>query len=194
MDPTADEYSLERMRDRMQIQDLLYRLVRAVDRRDYDAVRDAFHPDGVDDHGAYSGGFEGYIEFSRKRNETIPSSMHQLSNILVEFASLDLALVETYVWSVQQYPAAARAALSQFVGNNAPEAAHGVDSLGCARYVDRIERREGRWRIRHRTVLMDWKAMLPLQAPPAAFPMFKPSSRNQEDWLYRERRALGIGT
>jgi len=98
------------MRDRFQIQDLLFRLVRAVDRRDYDSLREGFHPDSIDHHGAYVGDVEGYISFSRDRNEAIPASMHNLGNILIEFVSEHLALVESYVWSVQLYPAEARAA------------------------------------------------------------------------------------
>ena len=187
-----DAYSIERIRDRMQIQDLLFRLVRAVDRRDYESLRAGFHPGSTDHHGAYVGDVDGYIAFSRERNAAIPASMHNLGNILIEFVSEHLALVESYVWSVQLYPPEARAALQQFISGPPPAAPDGVNSLGCARYVDRIERRDGAWKVIRRTVLMDWRLFVDANGSPIEFPMFETSARGPEDWLYQERRALGL--
>jgi len=187
---SEDSYSLERLRDRFQIQDLLYRIARSVDRCDYAAMRECFHPDSFDDHGAYAGGPEGYIAFSRERNQTIPASMHLLGNMLIEFTATDSALVESYLWSVQLYPPEARQSLEHFLPKGAaPDGA--VNSLGAVRYVDRIDRRDGAWKIKHRTVLMDWKALTPATGP-TEFSMFKPSSRGPDDWLFQERRALGL--
>lgn len=190
-----DPYSTERIRDRMMIQDAIYRLCRAVDRRDTEAIRNAYHPDAIDSHGAFEGGPEEYTRFSEERNKTIPFSQHQVSNILIEFAGRDLALVETYLLSIQRYAPESSASFAQFAG---PEAARevakrGMDSLGCHRYVDRFERRDGQWRILRRTVVFDWRTLLAL---PDVVPRFDPKwtigERSAEDWLFRERAALGL--
>ena len=67
-----DAYSPERVADRLQIQDLIYRWCRSIDRLDFDAMRSVFHPDATDTHGAYDGGVDGLIEWIRERHRTIP--------------------------------------------------------------------------------------------------------------------------
>ena len=191
----ADSYSLERIRDRIMIEDVIYRLCRAVDRRDTESIQKAYHPDAIDSHGAYIGDPEGYARFSDERNRTIPFSQHQVSNMVIEFASEDLALVETYLWSVQRYSPESGASLAQFAGSEAAveAAARGIDSLGCHRYVDRFERRNGEWRIARRTVVFDWRTLLPLPPVPPVFdPNWTIGQRTPEDWLFEERRALGL--
>lgn len=195
MQHDEDPYSPERIRDRMMIQDVIYRQCRAVDRRDTEAIRATYHPDAVDSHGSFVGGPEEYMRFSEERNRAIPFSQHQVSNILIEFAGPDLALVETYLWSVQQYPPASAASFAQFAGKEAAAqvAQRGCDSLGCHRYVDRFERRDGKWRIALRTVVFDWRTLLPLpEVPPKFSPEWTIGTRTPDDWLMRERAALGL--
>ncbi len=192
---TEDPYSPARIRDRMMIQDVIYRLCRAVDRRDTEAIRAAYHPDAIDSHGAYVGGVDGYAKFSDERNRTIPFSFHHVSNLLIEFAGEDHALVETYLWSVQRYGPESSASFAQFAGAEAAaEAAkRGIDSLGCHRYVDRFERRNDQWRIVRRTVVFDWRTLLPLPAVPPVFnPGWTIGQRTPEDWLFQERAAMGL--
>ena len=47
-----------RLRDRHEIQECLFRYVRGVDRRNWDLVRSAYHPDAYDDHGNYKGNID----------------------------------------------------------------------------------------------------------------------------------------
>lgn len=74
-----DAYSIERIADRMQIQDAMYRWCRAVDRVDFDGMRAVFHPDATDTHGICEGGVEGLIDWIRDRHQTVPFSTHQIS-------------------------------------------------------------------------------------------------------------------
>ncbi|MDO9435359.1 nuclear transport factor 2 family protein [Hydrogenophaga sp.] len=190
-----DPYSIERLRDRAMIQDVIYQLCRAVDRRDTDAIRAAYHPDATDSHGAYVGGVEGYVRFSEERNRTIPFSMHHVSNVLIEFGGTDLALVETYLWSVQRYSPESAASFAQFAGPEAARevASKGIDSFGCHRYVDRFERRDGRWRIAYRTVVFDWRTLLPLPDQPPEFQAdWTVGQRTPADWLLRQRASMGL--
>jgi hypothetical protein len=190
---SQDDYSPERIADRMQIQDCMYKWCRSVDRLDYEGMRDVFHPDAVDHHGAFDGPVRGLIDWIRNRHATIPFSMHAVSNMLIEFAGPDLALVETYVRTTQRYPADARKSLDQLAGGKAGPDGCAMDLLTCSRYVDRFERREGRWKIAARTLVADWKQFVAvpndLPAPP---PSQVTGRRDAEDFVFRERRALGI--
>ena len=60
-----DQYSPARIADRMAIQDAMYRWCRAIDRLDFDGIREAFHSDGTDNHGIFSGGVDGLVEWIR---------------------------------------------------------------------------------------------------------------------------------
>ena len=98
------DYSVERLADRMQIQDCMYRWCRGVDRLDFESIRSAFHDDAIDRHGVYEGGVDGLVEWIRERHRAIPFSMHLVANMLIEFADRDTAIAETYCLAVQRYP------------------------------------------------------------------------------------------
>ncbi len=191
---TEDPYSPKRLRDREMIRDVVYKLCRAVDRRDTEALRSAFHPDATDNHGAKPWGVEDYVQFSKERNKLIPFSMHQLGNVLIEFASENVALVESYIWNVTRFPAGdANLFAHPAAGANLATLSAGVtDVFGAHRYVDRFERR-GDWRIARRVVVFEWRTYLPV---PALMPNFPATatigSRSSEDWLFKERRELNL--
>ncbi|MGI4816194.1 MAG: nuclear transport factor 2 family protein [Janthinobacterium lividum] len=187
-----DQYTPERLADRAQIQDVMYRWCRSVDRLDLVEMRKVFHPDATDAHGIFNGGVDDLITWISARHKPIPFSMHSISNMLIEFASPDAALVETYVRTVQRYPAEASAALSQLAsGQEGPPTAR--DLLTCSRYVDRFERRNGEWRISRRTLVQDWKQVVdvPTNAPQAVGQPVV-GRRDQQDKVFQERKELGI--
>lgn len=188
-----DQYSAERIADRMAIQDVMYKWCRAIDRLHYDGMRAAFHPDATDDHGAYVGGIEGLVDWIRERHKPIPFSSHQVSNMLIEFASPDLALAETYVRALQRYPADAKASLAQLSGGQSGKPGVGMDLLTSSRYVDRFERRNGEWRISRRALIQDWKQLLEVaENAPQARPGWIVGRRDRQDFVYLERAQLGI--
>lgn len=187
----VDPYSPERLADRMAIQDVMYRWCRAIDRLDYEGMRAVFHPDAVDDHGSYAGGVDGLVEWLRQRHKTIPFSSHQISNILIEFASADVALVETYARTLQRYPPEAKESLAQFGAQARPGT--GVDLLTSSRYVDRFERRAGAWRIAKRTLIQDWKQLLEVgESAPRPKAGWLVGKRDATDYVYQARAELGI--
>ncbi|GAA4332997.1 nuclear transport factor 2 family protein [Pigmentiphaga soli] len=188
-----DPYSPARIADRMAIQDTMYRWCRAVDRLDFDGIRSVFHPDAIDRHGPFEGSVDGLVEWIRERHRAIPFSMHQISNILIEFAGPDLALVETYVRTVQRYPAEAKAALAQLSGGAQGRDGLGADLFTCSRYVDRFERRDGEWRIARRTLVQDWKQIVDVPADaPRPREGWLVGRRDRQDPLYLERAELGL--
>jgi SnoaL-like domain len=171
----ADNYSPQRLADRTQIQDVLYRWGRAVDRLDYEGMRAVFHPGATDTHGAYVGDIHGLIEWIRQRHITICFSMHALFNILIEFAGPDLALVESTASTIQAHT--------------------GVPGhvVIFSRNVDRFERRDGEWRIQERVVVFDSRTTFEQPQSPLTWPPgFVVGQRNRTDPLYQAREKLGL--
>jgi len=189
-----DPYSPERLADRARIQDIMLRWCRAVDRLDLAVMPELFHEDMQDNHGSYRGDRAGMIRWIGERHQSITFSMHLVSNILIEFSNPDLALVETTILSAQRYAPEARESLAQSSGGKLGEPGMATDVTGSARYVDRFERRDGKWKIARRTVVFGWKRMEPVPADgPAPLPAWEIQRRDGSDFIFRERAALGIG-
>ncbi|MFE4453051.1 nuclear transport factor 2 family protein [Streptomyces sp. NPDC056796] len=133
---------MSRADDRFEIQDVLFRYARAVDRLDYDAIAACYFDDAVDVHGGYTGDAAGLVEDIRARHRTIDSSQHFISNVLVEFTGEHTADVESYcLCFLRQAPAE-------------PGGEQDLAVIRC-RYVDRFERRGGSWGIADRVVVFD---------------------------------------
>jgi hypothetical protein len=187
-------YSPERIADRLQIQDLLYRWCRAVDRLDRQGMLDVFWPGAIDSHGPYIGPAEGLVEWILVRHRPIGTSSHFIGNLLIEFAADDVALVETYVRTIQQYPPEAKSQLAQLTGGAAGDAEAAMDMFTSSRYLDRVERRDGEWRIAHRDLIQDWKQIADVKyralAPKDGWILGR---RDGTDQMQVERARLGIG-
>lgn len=127
--------------DKQEITEVLYRYARAVDRKDFDRVADCYFPDAIDNHGGYIGTVAGLIEDMKSRHATIDSSLHYVTNVLIDLDG-DTADVESYcLCYLRQAPAVAGGPQSRA-------------TVKC-RYVDRFERRDGQWRIADRIVVFD---------------------------------------
>ena len=188
-----EQYSPARIADRFMIQDLMYRWCRAVDRLDKQGMLDIFHPGAIDSHGPYIGAAEGLVDWILVRHKPIATSSHFIGNLLIEFVTEDLALVESYVRTIQQYPPEGKAQLAQLTGGASgnPEAA--TDMFTSSRYMDRVERRNGEWRIARRDLIQDWKQLVEVQ-----FKALQPHEgwiigrRDGQDALDQSRRELGL--
>jgi hypothetical protein len=182
-----------RVADRLQIQDAVYTWCRGVDRRDWALVREAFHPDGYDDHGSYRGGVDGLVDYLRGRHAAVLQSMHHVGNILIEFAGPDLALAESYVVGHSRVVPADRAARVAALGYDDGLEAGPLDATQSGRYLDRFERRQGRWRIARRTLV--WEANFVRPGTPEIWRGAVPRTlarRDGDDALYRIRREMGL--
>ena len=184
--------AVARLLDRQEIADLMARYCRAVDRRDWPRLREVFHPDAHDDHGEYKGGVDGFLAWVAERHARIGQSMHFLGNSLVEFAGPDLALVETYFIAAQRLgPEAGPAARRMLEQAGAGSEADSVDIDVFGRYIDRMERRGGAWRIARRTVAFDVLRTRPASGG-ALNPAWALSRRDPEDPVFLERKAIGL--
>lgn len=152
--------------DRQSIIDCIHRYCQGMDRFDREAVRSAYHPDALDDHGEFVGGVEGFIDwaFDYHRRHQI-RTLHSISNHLCQIEG-DTAHSETY--------------FTLYAVNR--EAPHQVTISG--RYIDRFARRKGRWGIAARICVMNalGSALDPDGVADDAH--FAPTSRDRNDPAY----------
>lgn len=132
---------MSRAGDYLAIQRVLAQHCHALDRLDLDLLRACYHQDAFEDHGPYRGGLTGLIEYFGHRAVDLTGSYHMLGTPWVTLRE-DRAWVISYVFSHLQYKAS-------------PES-----TIRGLRYLDRLEKREGGWRIARRTVVLDWENAL----------------------------------
>ena len=133
--------SIEKLIAKAEIEECLCRYARGVDRRDWPAVRAAFHDDAIDQHGEFTGNADEFIAWVSRRHADVPFAMHFLGNSLVEFRSERVAAVETYFIAFQRREA---------------DGASGIEHQVFGRYVDRFEKRgDDVWRVARRQVVYD---------------------------------------
>ena len=184
------DYTPERLADRAQIADALARYARGVDRRNWEFVRSAFHPDATVDQGDYKGSAEGLVESMVARHGAIEQSMHILTNTLIEFDGLDGAVVETYYTAIQRnahLPIEMRRVL---LGDAAPAEGE-IDLRAQGRYVDRFERR-GAWRIARRVCIVETIVGTAAPAAPTYSDKWVVQRRDTEDALWTARGTAGL--
>ncbi|WP_240788686.1 nuclear transport factor 2 family protein [Ramlibacter henchirensis] len=189
---------LEAFADELAIRNVLLRWCRAVDRLDCAGMRAVFHPDAVDRHGPFEGTVDELIAWISERHRSVAFSSHSISNIVVDFNGRDfngsnLAVSESYVRTIQSYPADAGSSLAQLTGQPVSGSSAGFDMFSSARYVDRFERRDGPWLIARRTVVHDWKRVVPIpQDAPRPKPQWAIGRRDSRDPLFEELREIGL--
>jgi len=166
----ADPARLASWLDRQEILDCLTRFCRGIDRFDRSLFLSAFHLDAVIDAGDFVGEPEALYRWARDLHERGQSAtQHHLTNHRCEIEG-DTAHAETYYL---------------FVGRNRD----GTNWLAGGRYVDRLERREGSWRIALRCNAVEWSGDLP--ATPLPFEGLSDlhrngaPSRSRDDLSYR---------
>ena len=119
--------------------DVVLRYARGVDRRDWDLVRACFGDDATVEGSRFSGPIDEYLARLRPGVEAFPTTMHFMGNQLVEIDG-DRASAETY-------------AIAHHFAD--PEGRDERIVMGV-RYLDDLERRDGRWVIVHRRAVSDW--------------------------------------
>jgi hypothetical protein len=130
---------LKDLLSRERIHDCIARLARGEDRRDAKLISASFWPDATTDFGIFAGPFEDYLAWVVPGSPAVPVTQHILGQTLIELDG-DVALAETHVTSYHR------------IDTGAEER----DAVIGGRYLDRLEERDGQWRIARRTMLYDW--------------------------------------
>jgi hypothetical protein len=125
--------------DKSELLDVLLRYCRAIDRRDYDLLRTVYHPGAIDLHGGYfAGPAEEFFEEVPRQLAPFAATTHVITNAYFVVDG-DRAEGESYL-------------LANHVTLDSPPR----NIMVSGRYLDRFERRNGEWRIAHRTCVVDW--------------------------------------
>jgi hypothetical protein len=126
------------LKDRLEIQDVVHRFARGHDRFDTEIMTGTYHDDGIDDHGTWAvNSGPDYAEWANKTHDGGSIlSMHNMTTHTCEIDG-DVAHAESYV-------------LGGMLNK---------DGETCrfrnGRYIDRLERRNGTWRIALRRCTVD---------------------------------------
>ena len=138
---------LELLAERQDILDCLNRFSRGLDRFDRAVFLSAFHPDATIAAGVFVGGPVPLYDWaSAMHDQGQIATHHNLLNHSCEIAG-HTAHTETYYL---------------FVGRNRDE----TNWIAGGRYIDRLERRNGEWRIALRTTVIEWSGVVPTMPLP----------------------------
>lgn len=137
MDATSQE--LKSFLDRESIRECIARLARGEDRRNAALISASYWADSITDYGVFKGKFDEYLAWVVPGAEAIKNTQHVLGQSFIELQG-DAAQVETHVISYHR--------VDMGTGDQ--------DTCIGGRYLDRLEKRGGEWRIASRTMLYDW--------------------------------------
>ncbi|QUT07343.1 nuclear transport factor 2 family protein [Sphingobium phenoxybenzoativorans] len=151
---------LEDLVARRDVYAVLTRYCRALDRADVELMRTVYWPDGVDIHGIYSGNAAEFVEFIISEiTQYFEMGTHCLLNVDIKVDG-DVACSESYLYSacrVRENMTEAMFGSRYFKMRGGRGLDAGNEQFVMAgRYLDRLERRNGEWRIAKRQVVMDW--------------------------------------
>jgi SnoaL-like domain len=107
---------------------------RGVDRGDASLLGAAYHPGATVDYGFFAGPAETFVAILAGAQKAAPPSLHRTANSEIRLAG-DHAVSESYVIAYVEDADTQR--------------------LVFGRYLDRLERRGGEWRLTHRQYVLD---------------------------------------
>jgi hypothetical protein len=126
--------------DRQEIRDLLASYCHGVDRLDLTLVRSVYARDGIDHHTGFDGSADEYVAWLARGLPRLGGTQHLLGTHRCELFG-DVALSETYGTAVHWGDPPDEPALNFTTG---------------FRYVDRLVREGGAWRIGERFAVREW--------------------------------------
>jgi ketosteroid isomerase-like protein len=177
------ERKLRDVVDKQEIYDVLMRYCCGVDRGDLDLILSAFHDDALDNHvGVEERAVERFTRTVKEASGMKMTTSHQLGNVYIKLHG-DTAYSQSYLTAWHRFDVDGRP----------------CDWVISGRYVDRLERRNGEWRIAHRTVVYDFERYdevgpKPKDHPTASlFDHAVLSSRSRADYSYQLLNDWGPG-
>ena len=130
--------------DRLAIMDLLCRYARGIDRCDLETLLALWWPGGTADFGQGVGDAGDWARATVAALRTMLRTQHMLGNMIIDLDG-DRAAAETYCRAYHE--------LETEAGR--------IEMIVGGRYLDRLERRSGVWRIAARRYVMDWNSNTP---------------------------------
>ena len=133
MDPRLQE-----LLDKQDIYELCCRYMRGLDRLDKDLLKSVYHEDATDDRGFFKGSADEFVEMAVGLLENYDYLHHMIGQALIDVEG-DVAFGEIYFHAYHR----------QTIDNQE------TDLIIIGRYIDRYEKRDGVWKIAHRSELND---------------------------------------
>ncbi len=115
---------------------------RGVDRADYPMLRSAYHDDADFSYGMPA---MQLVRFLADAQRALPGTLHRTCNTWIRLTGEDSALSESYVIAHLE----------------TLESGAGTQRLIGGRYLDRHARKDGAWRLMHRTYVLEWNVNQP---------------------------------
>jgi len=160
---------LDELVAQQEIRDVLIRYTRGIDRMDRELVSSCYWPGAHDDHGAFRGTVEGFVNWVEDVLSYFDTTMHFIGNQLVEVSG-ETAQAESYCVAYHR--------------RGGRDGEDGHDLVIGLRYVDLMERRDREWRIADRRCVFDWTRIDPITGewdlPPEAIR----GRRDRDDPVY----------
>lgn len=125
--------------DRQAILDCINSYTRGLDRHDDEMLADAFHPDAIDNHGFWAGPREAFVKWANYEcHSALGGHAHNITSHTCEIDG-DEATAESYVIFVHRFTDGKTV------------------NVGGGRYLDRLEKRDGKWRLSFRRLVVDYR-------------------------------------
>ncbi|WP_299195486.1 nuclear transport factor 2 family protein [uncultured Erythrobacter sp.] len=143
------------LQDRADIADIIAAYAHAIDRRRWSMMERLFHENAQFQFGTVAGDWRGFVEQARAIIDPCLATQHQLGQVQFGFAKgpdgESICHTETYMTAMHTIPA------GYPIPDVFPDKGKIYSAVIAGRYVDRFEKRDGEWRIAHRTGLYDWR-------------------------------------
>jgi hypothetical protein len=166
---------LRSLADERAITRVIHQYCRGIDRLDPELVRSCYHADAVDDHGSFLGTRDEFVTWVFRLLDKYASTMHYVGQVLIDIEG-DVARSETYALATHR---------GSLDGIFDPR----LNLITGFRYVDRFERRDGRWAIAHRVAVTEWSRVDDLEGRwrvPAALRHGTRDATDPVHWLVPE--------
>jgi hypothetical protein len=156
---------LQEMLDEFELRKLVHGYCRAVDRGDIEALRGMYHPDALDDHGAFStGSVDELLRGLAAARPYLRSMQHHITT--VNFAvSGSGAEGEIYTIATHTFVAGDR----------------DIDVIVGGRYLDKYEKRDDAWKFVERKIVTDWARVTDPSATDLSHPITRDTPTGTPD-------------
>jgi len=139
---------LEALLAKQEIYELSCRYMRGLDRLDRDLLLSVFHEDGWCEYGFSNCPPREFIDYAINALREHEANQHMIGNVLIDVEG-DEAFGEVYFNAYHKVKADAGF----------------EDIIIAGRYLDRYEKRDGRWKMAYRSERVDWSRNQPTNDP-----------------------------
>lgn len=166
---TASPTTIDTLIAEREIARVLLLYARGIDRLDLALVERCFHPDAVLRYGDDTTP-AAFAANAARGLGAYRFTQHRVGNAVIDVEG-EFAWCESYCLAIHRIPGA----------DGGPDR----DFLWGGRYVDRFERRDGEWRILHRTVVHDYTRIDPVRETWEGAPAFTQGQHSTDDIVYQ---------